>query len=111
MKTVLQLLTEGRELISDPKRWTTGEFARDEHERAVFVYDPKAVCWCSVGAIHKVEGPPTPSSGENTWPALRALHAATACRNIAKYNDTHSHAEVLAIWDKAIEQEKANGQV
>ena len=114
MKPVLDVLIAGRELISDPSRWTQGYFARDSAGEGMLSSDPAAVCWCSVGALAKVA--PTEWDGlyfDEPIDALgyRALVKALPRRKrhlgAASFNDTHTHSEVLALWDRAIEAEKA----
>ena len=41
------------DLLTDPKRWTKGTLARDDRGVPTCVDDPKAVCWCLMGALHK----------------------------------------------------------
>jgi hypothetical protein len=39
--------------------------------------------------------------------AINQLHPLKAGIGLATFNDTHSHSEVLAVWDKAIENASA----
>jgi len=93
MTNVLMLLIRGREYISDPSRWCQGSFKRGE-----------AVC--SLGAIYQCADIIGESKGSLIWDtaaccgANEALRARMGC--IPEFNDTHSHAEVLAMWDAAI---------
>ena len=93
----LEILKAGRELISDPARWTQGAFARNETGESIFA-DEGAIRFCSIGAISKVCG--------------KRCVSKFACEvlggfNVALFNDTHTHAEVLAMWDRAIAAEEA----
>ena len=107
MKTVLDILIAGRELISDPSRWTQGASARDDRDNRVGATAGVAVCWCSMGALHKTataEG----STYEDAYGAMMAsLSLIAPDDGLANFNDTHTHSEVLALWDRAIEAEKA----
>lgn len=55
---IVDILKTARELLSDPKRWTKGSFARMEGKKGetgatVPALSDKAVCWCAEGAIQK----------------------------------------------------------
>ncbi|MCZ7496292.1 hypothetical protein O8B39_17465 [Agrobacterium rhizogenes] len=96
MNTV-QILKEARALIADEKNWTQGAFARDANGRSERI--DRAICFCSIGAIAKVArtnlGSPVPA------PVLKALGVTAHCR-LAQFNDSHTHPEVLALFDRAI---------
>jgi len=93
MSSTLMLLIRGREYITDRSRWCQGSFKRGE-----------AVC--SLGAIYQCADIIGESKGSLIWDtaacngANEALRARMGC--VPEYNDTHSHAEVLAAWDAAI---------
>lgn len=93
----LDILKQARELISDERRWTRGELARDSEGHEVDEDSPSAACWCSVGAVWRVR-----EGGENLCGALTALEEAMGTEHIGDFNDSHSHAEVLAAFDAAI---------
>ena len=40
--------------IDSPEKWTTGAFARNELGQSVLPTDPKATCFCSLGALNAV---------------------------------------------------------
>lgn len=109
-KTDAQLLREAKELIADPKRWAQGAFARDSGGAVVAALDPAAVRWCAIGALVAVDR----SDGRNQ---CFAAHNALAghlhgCSGLQTFNDSHEHAEVLALFDRAIagteQEEKTN---
>ena len=55
-RKVVRLLTKARDLITkDPsgRSWTKGEDARDARRQPVEPTDPKAKCFCSVGAMER----------------------------------------------------------
>jgi hypothetical protein len=90
---VLQTLKSARALIADEANWCQGR-----------VFDGHKCC--AVGALRKVtEGVRFPCSRNKLrWLAqiqLEALltHGYTA---LSYFNDTHTHAEVLALFDRAI---------
>ena len=102
--TPLETLKAARDLISDPARWTQFVQARDGHGTQVPHNDPTAHCFCIMGAVGRtaVQG--------NKMDALKVLSRVTR-RNfdtsIPDYNDTHTHAEVLALFDAAIAELEA----
>ncbi len=53
----LENLKKVRELLSDPKRWTKGSFARTKiTKRSIGPTEANAACWCIRGAVTKVAG-------------------------------------------------------
>jgi predicted nucleotidyltransferase len=99
MNTV-EILKAARELISDEKRWTTCAMARDSAGHAVEAWDDDAVCFCSVGAIAKACVDIHPRGEIDARNAL--TKETTGGHTIVSFNDTHQHAEVLALFDRAI---------
>jgi hypothetical protein len=97
----LELLKAARQVISTPETWTQRATARDANGEKENALEPEAVCWCSWGALLKASSGGVPSSA--------AFMEAENCLNKAMegsyiyFNDSHSHEEVLAGWDKAIE--------
>jgi hypothetical protein len=52
--TLRQLLVGVANLLDDPAHWTTGALAKDASGHSVSPTDPKATCWCAIGATYKV---------------------------------------------------------
>lgn len=103
-----EIIGKARELISDPKRWTTEVYARDSSgESLMDSSSPDAVCWCSLGAIRKVTGQ---DATAGSLISVRFLSQAVKRKLPAKYNDSHTHAEVLEMFDKAKALAEAEGQ-
>lgn len=94
--SVLQTLTAVRDLISHPDNWTQGESARDRSGKRVYAHDPRAVCWCVLGGIWNVT-----RDGGSRYEAELYLEElwGTAVSDI---NDSHTHVEILAKLDEAI---------
>jgi hypothetical protein len=106
--TPLEVLVAGRDLLSDPDRWTQRALARDKKGEATDnPWDAKATCFCSLGAVHKVLG-----SGELElkFEVKQYLSQAAPTHSIVPYNDNHTHAEVLAVWDEAIKAATADAR-
>jgi hypothetical protein len=94
--TTLEVLKAARELISDEKRWTQREFSRDADGNPLGSDEVSAgVCFCAVGALLRCEGRIFSESYEALSESMEAV-------TVSYYNDTHTHAEVLAKFDEAI---------
>lgn len=98
-------LQAARALITDPAHWCRGAWARDA--KGVEVNPTKGVSFCMAGAVLRV-------AAERHLDAFEALSRVVfspgfsiGCINIAYFNDHTSHAQVLAVFDRAIEQEEA----
>ena len=104
-----EILQKARDLITDPAKWTTGFFARDVEGRIQAANKESTVCWCAWGAIQKVVGSDTFKRMDNLhlwdtlWNATGEPDYGSASHVIWSYNDNHTHEEVLAVFDKAIE--------
>lgn len=99
--TALDILIKARELISDPERWTQGAYAKDSSGREVYDSDA-AVCWCGIGALRRVAGYDYLSRSK----AIDFLHKTAREAGFdyfQDFNDSSTHAEVLAAFDRAIE--------
>lgn len=96
MKTdVLNVLRSARKRISDPANWTQECWARTAGDESVYYSDSTAAKWCADGALR--------ASGcdyNAVCDASQLLDIAT--KNIIRYNDTHTHEEVLAVFDQVI---------
>ncbi len=101
--TTAQILRAARELIADERHWTTNVLARDAGGCLTMVASDDATCFCAVGALLKATG----RSGITA--ARRAIEDAAGIERsrVFEWNDTHTHAEVLAAFDRAIATEEA----
>ena len=94
--TPLETLKAARELISDPAKWTQSLFARDKDGKRIDPQSKDAVCFSierfNVGCktLSEVEGHP-----DNVCERLFRT-------NVISFNDSHTHPEVLALFDAAI---------
>ena len=111
----LEILEAGRALIADPAHWGQGVAARraDGKETSSTALD--ACAWCSLGAIRKVTGRDEEMLMGSPSDKARSLlddAAAQLWENTGRitfawaFNDTQEHAEVLRMWDLAIENAK-----
>lgn len=111
----LETLKAVRDLLSDPKRWTQGAFARHESGAPIGPRERGASCWCLRGAVIKVD--PT-SGGDGPIMAIgAAMHELQGIgsrpfndlASIARFNDApvRRHHEIMKVIDLAIKNEEA----
>ncbi len=112
MTQLLSDLRAVRELLSKPERWTQRAFARDAEGLAVmrsgaFLEKGKSCCFCLDGAICMV----TQCDPTRRNACQAAILSQTPAANQSavksstwKFNDTHTHAEVLTLLDRTIKQ-------
>lgn len=98
MKPVVQILKDARALIADEKNWTQGALARGPSGGVVSYKSSVAVCFCSIGAIERI--------AKKSTKALQVVEKfyriLPSGDGLADFNDSHTHAEVLALFDRAI---------
>jgi len=94
--TVLRTLIAARKLIENPDDWWDGKlFDLSKH------YMGKH---CMVTAINRV----CRGNDESCYPAMKSIAdclGGWGNTSISYFNDNHTHAEVLAVFDRAIENE------
>lgn len=99
MKTTKQTLEAARALIADKAHWTQGSVSMDMLDRVRHPRHPAACRWCATGAVVKA------AAGSNYVfeRCLGALHMSlVGFQSIESFNDTHTHDEVLQLFDAAI---------
>lgn len=109
MKTTLQVLIDARALIEKPKAWIKGVNATNKLGKGCTSSSEDAVCWCMDGALMRsAQSAHLYEPGSAYWDAFYALNKLANGDFIA-WNDKpeRKHAEVLAVFDKAIEAERA----
>lgn len=100
-KSVLETLVAARKLIEDPLHWTQAQFARTiaDRQRIPWVeiakVDPAMCSFCALGACWRAR------EKDYTYEDEAALQAVMGDA-VGEFNDTHTHAEVLAAFDAAI---------
>ena len=110
----IEILRAARAKIEDPDRWCKTFLARDSAGSPVMPWEAGACKWCPIGAIEAIEG-----QFGYSIEARSALDAASPIEHpawadwdwgveAAKFNnlDTTTHAEVLAMFDRAIAAEE-----
>lgn len=94
--STLKVLQEARKLIEKPENWGQGIRPYRENKRSC----------CAAEAIETV----TPwGARSGAFRAIRDAMGVHAPSLVLDWNDTHTHAEVLAAFDRAIEAEQAKG--
>jgi hypothetical protein len=93
--TPAEHLQAAKALLTDPTKWTKGNYARDAEGYAVAVDDSMAVAWCAQGALYRFRD----DSMANLY-----LHCAVEGDSPSPdYNDSLTeHADLLAWFDRAI---------
>lgn len=98
-----QNLTDAKALISDPEHWTQGwEAVSNEGSYLKDARDPKACKWCTIGAIAKVMNKAFGSDIQDQLKKQNLDHFGVDF--IWVYNDNHTHAEVMVMFDGLIER-------
>lgn len=103
--TILEILVKARELISAPERWmqnglgvaVNGGELRTVSALLAAARAGQIKCMCMMGALIVAEGSEEPFS-ERAARFERAL----GLENIVVFDDSATHAEVLAVFDAAI---------
>jgi hypothetical protein len=116
-----ETLRAARALIEDPKHWTKGVYAATSKRSAewseVFVGSERAVCWCSLGALRRVDGPHEDAArgllADAINPQWRTQGEYPYVNEVIyRFNDARHrrHREVLAKFDEAIALAEAQEQ-
>lgn len=100
---ILTILKEARQRISKEENWTQEVAALDGNNDSVYPTESDACMWCSLGTV--VACQKTHKISELSF-AIKELYKTIDYIGIGKYNDTHTHKEVLEMFDKTIERIK-----
>lgn len=102
-----EVLMKARELIAEEQHWCRRHFARDKHGAAVPYASAQACQFCSLGAVYAVE---EADGYEGMHSATEWLDkVANRCgATMISFNDsrTTTHADVLRVFDEAIQLAK-----
>lgn len=104
---VADVLLAARDLISDPEHWTQGTLCRDVHGDRSNIDDPETHSYCAIGALHAVLGD-VAQFHHRVNSVKDALRGALPIDGppIHVFNDEHTHAEVMELFDTAIRNVK-----
>lgn len=97
--TILEVLIKAKSLIDTPEKWCQHTYIKTYHGK---------LRYCSAGALRMVCFGTVDDilSDEESFPFYKVrgiLHDVLPHHGLVNYNDMHTHAEVMQIWDKAIE--------
>jgi hypothetical protein len=97
---VLETLRAARAQITERENWTQGCMARDRDGNVCSPHSADAYSFCAFGAIVVAVGgyDAAKSARERLWHKLSKMEE----RCLSIYNDSHTHEEVLALFDAAI---------
>lgn len=101
MSEARDILVKVKDLLSDPEHWCKGWYARTATGVPTTPNAPDAASWCLTGAIRKVEQKGHVALQQQV---NRAFRLEDYPMNLPDLNDEHTHEEVLAEIDKAIER-------
>ncbi len=88
-----------RELLSEPKHWTQGAFAKDCDGITVPPSHPRAVCWCLIGAAHRCY-PNLPQRSIALKQIEDAIVEEGFCDDIADFNDHNGHEYIMELLER-----------
>ena len=104
MKTS-EILRAAKAVIEDQEHWIQGTYGRRSRSSKDHLLgnDPEATCWCSMGAIQKVTNSESDYRMELFLNDVVRKVTKDPFMGIIRYNDHHTHAEVMKMFDRAIE--------
>jgi hypothetical protein len=102
--TVRDVLVQARQRIATPEHWCRGALSRDREGVDTERYATEPCSWCAEGALYAVIDLDNEAEQEAAHAAFSLLNDALpkGRRVVARFNDNASHAEVLALYDRAI---------
>lgn len=96
-------LRAAKQIISNPERWTCGEYARTSTGHYVGVENPSAVSFCSIGALAIACGTSVKLAEETEAYTFLANASIEQGYNWPHdLNDKGGHAKAMAMFDRAI---------
>lgn len=106
-KTVKEVLTEARELLA--RGFTQGAMARDVRGRVCDPLDVNANCFCTLGALIRATALDYPVHEPARVHLRKTIGLSTGVNHAegtdtGTWNDSHTQEEVLAAFDKAIQE-------
>lgn len=93
---VLEALIAARKKIENPANWTQRCEARNSSGTPTHYYSKNACAYCAGGALASVGAPYLTSA----YDFMEKLIG----QSVPGFNDSHTHAEVLAMFDCAISE-------
>ena len=107
--TAVEILTEARDFLSDPKRWCKGVYGRDKHRHPLISVGPlkaRAVKCCAMGAIWRVEGTTEAAitARDHLNDAVYDIKHLPSSHAAVEFNDAANtkHEDLIRVFDDAI---------
>src|SRR5690242_8238094 len=94
----MSVLREAKKLIEKKENWCQVKLVN---------ILPDGKQFCSLGAVWAAHQNNDQNQKKCGFYLQRALESRKKPINIAAFNDTHTHAEVMQLWDEAIALEEA----
>lgn len=102
-----EIVHELIKLIEDPAHWTQNVYARNAEGHVVNPWDLDAHCFCSLGAMERVESDksrnPSTVFAHPAYLDIRGKFNELTNDSVVRFNDTHTHAQVIDVW-RRVEQ-------
>jgi hypothetical protein len=99
-----QIIARALEIISDESRWTRGSMARLADSKPCGCLNPRAACFCAVGALNRAAGELLTQNG--FYHASEAEHkvllANNELRDLPSVNDVEGREAVIAMFEVAL---------
>jgi hypothetical protein len=111
--TVAEIIQGAIGLISDPEKFTVGQYAVNDKGYGVDCDHPAAVRFCALGACARVEGIRYPIEGWS-WATVQDTCFDMHSRPMAEVNDTLGREAAINVLQEAIrraQQQEANEEV
>lgn len=103
MTTPADIVRRARNLISDPEHWCQGSWAKDKNGSNLRFCDDDAVSFCAAGALGRAGS----EAGCDTFLPHEIYDTLDRVigrgGSLTAFNDDHTHAEVIALFDQTIE--------
>ena len=99
-----EILIAARAKIDTPQKWCTGALAKDLFGKSCVPLSKSAVQYCAIGAVRSLGR----ISNLSRDRAVVLLNSACSIP-IHHFNDRSEHADIMALYDKAISIAKREG--
>jgi len=98
---VTKTLIKARQIIDKEENWTIGFLARDRNNKPTNIFHENAFSFCAWGALDKAHLEQAGRWVSRPYAAGYILEQICG-RCVASYNNSHTHKEVLQLFDDAI---------
>lgn len=102
-------LLQAKQYINDPANWIKEAFATDANNKVVSPQNPKATCFCILGALERAVDKldiNLSSTYDSCYNVLSHLAAKAGFDSVGAFNDDEetTHGEVMGLFDDAIKK-------